>query len=82
MVMKRISQQGIFNENLRRSFEKLVADKRDLHEVKKGKPKKQRMFPKREGTIKFVNSSSESDFESLSPDISTFKPFNRTFASR
>ena len=82
MVMKRISQQGIFNENLRRSFEKLVADKRDLHEVKKGKPTKQRMFPKREGTIKFVNSSSESDLESLSPDISTFKPFNRTFVSR
>lgn len=82
MVMKRISQQGIFNENLRRSFEKLVADKRDLHEVKKGKPTKPRMFPKREGTIKFVNSSSESDLESLSPDISTFKPFNRTFMSR
>ena len=82
MVMKRSSQQGIFNENLRRSFEKLVADKRDLHEVKKGKPIKQRMFPKREGTIKFVNSSSESDLDSLSPDISTFKPFKRTIMSR
>ena len=29
MVTKRIANQGIFNENLRRSFEKLVADKKD-----------------------------------------------------
>ena len=80
--MKRISQQGIFNENLRRSFEKLVADKRDLYEVEKGIPIKRGKLPKREGTIKFVNSSSESDLDSLSPDISAFKPFNRKFKSR
>ena len=82
MVMKRLQQQGIFNENLRRSFEKLVADKRDLHEVKNGTPKRIGMLPKREGTIKFVNSSSESDLASLSPDISTFKPFNRKYKTR
>ena len=80
--MKRISQQGIFNENLRRSFEKLVADKRDLHEGEKKIQRKPGMFQRREGTIKFVNSSSESDLDSISPDISTHNPFNRKFKSR
>ena len=84
MVIKRISQQGIFNENLRRSFEKLVADKRDLKMERKVMPKRQRTsFPTGPRVIKLVNSSSESELDSMSPDISTtFKPFNRKFKTR
>jgi len=32
--VQNISQQGIFNENLRRSFEKLTADKSDIKKEK------------------------------------------------
>ena len=31
MVLTKIARQGVFNENLRRSLDKLVGDKSDLH---------------------------------------------------
>merc|ERR1712038_263970 len=93
MVITRIASQGVFNENLRRSLDKLVADKSDLHkEIEKTqwvleKTRPRRLGPgfklKPLGGVRIVNSSSESELDSITPDINTsFKPFNRKFKSR
>ena len=93
MVITKITRQGVFNENLRRSLDKLVADKSDLHkEIEKTqwvleKTRPRRLGPgfklKPLGGVRIVNSSSESELDSITPDINTsFKPFNRKFKSR
>merc|ERR1712079_35237 len=93
MVITRIARQGVFNENLRRSLDKLVADKSDLHkEIEKTqwvleKTRPRRLGPgfklKPLGGVRIVNSSSESELDSITPDINTsFKPFNRKFKSK
>merc|ERR1712130_884609 len=93
MVLTKIARQGVFNENLRRSLDKLVADKSDLHkEIEKTqwvleKTRPRRLGPgfklKTLGGVRIVNSSSESELDSITPDMNTsFKPFNRKFKSR
>ena len=92
-MLTKIARQGVFNENLRRSLDKLVADKSDLHkEIEKTqwvleKTRPRRLGPgfklKPLGGVRIVNSSSESELDSITPDINTsFKPFNRKFKSR
>jgi len=88
-VTKRIANQGIFNENLRRSFEKLVADKKDHanHDANlrlklfRNQPTLQvRRY--NAGAIQFVNSSSESELDSLSTNINDKPNFSRNIRSR
>jgi len=83
--VQNISQQGIFNENLRRSFEKLTADKSDIKKEKVNNIifKKSNLQKNHSGIIKIVNTSSESESDSLSPSTNIpVKPFNRNVKTR
>jgi len=79
-----ISKQGIFNENLRRSFEKLNADKSDIKKEKINSIfRKSNLQRNHSGIIKIVNTSSESESDSLSPSTNVpVKPFNRNVKTR
>jgi len=79
-----ISKQGIFNENLRRSFEKLNADKSDIKKEKLNSNfRKSNLQRNHSGIIKIVNTSSESESDSLSPSTNIpVKPFNRNVKTR
>lgn len=90
MVTKRIANQGIFNENLRRSFEKLAADKTERDVDRLTCIRSQSSIPTLQvrrytyesfhnsGAIQFVNNSSDSEFESLSPTKETFNRHNKS----
>jgi len=82
--VRNISKQGIFNENLRRSFEKLNADKSDIKREKMNNVfRKSNLQRNHSGIIKIVNTSSESESDSLSPSTNIpVKPFNRNVKTR
>jgi len=79
-----LENQGVFNENLRRSFEKLSADKSGVRHKKVNKmilKNKKSKAGQETGRIRIVSTASSSDTE-VESSTSQEKPFSRESKSR